>query len=87
MYQILIKNATKNNSWRIHGEQNVVGGVVIYDEFSTDDKDILGEEVYKLTKQYGTDNLRIVSNIPYEVKIIATESAKDKYQFFLVESE
>ena len=87
MYQILIKNVTKDNSWRIYGTKELVGNSVVYTEFETNDKDVLGEEIYKLTKQYGTDNLRIISNIPFTVKVIATESAKDKYEFFLVESE
>ena len=87
MYQILIKNVTKDNSWRIHGTKELVDGSMVLTPFETDDKDVLGSEVYTLTKQYGTDNLKIISNIPYEVKVIATESAKDKYQFFLVQSE
>lgn len=87
MYKILIKNATKNNTWRIHGTNSVVDGKNVFTEFATDDKGVLGEEIYALTKQYGTDNLRIVYDIPYEVKIIASSAEKDKYQFFLVESE
>lgn len=83
MYKILIKNVTKNNTWRFHGS----GEQDSFAEFATDDKDILGEEVYNLTKKYGTDNLRIVYDIPYEVKVVASEVEKDKYQFFLVESE
>lgn len=87
MYQILVKNETRDNSWRIHGKTEVVGTETVFIPFETEDKDVLGAEVYQLTKQYGTDNIRVFSNIPFSVKIIATESAKDKYQFFLVESE
>lgn len=87
MYKILIKNATRDNTWRFHGTNENVDGANVFTEFATDDKSILGEEVYSLSKIHGTNNLRIVYDIPYEVKIIASEVAKDKYQFFLVESE
>lgn len=64
MYKILIKyNSTlKKVYWRNHVDDES-------NDFKTDDLEVLKEEIKKLDKIYGYDNIRIVNDLTYDVLI------------------
>lgn len=64
MYKILIKyNSTlKKVYWRNHVDDES-------NDFETDDLEVLKEEIKKLDKIYGYDNIRIVNDLTYDVLI------------------
>ena len=65
MYKILIKYSSKLNKvyWRNHltDDESI--------EFETDDLEVLKEEIKKLDKIYGYENIRIVNDLTYDVLI------------------
>ena len=65
MYKILIKYSSKLNKiyWRSHltDDESI--------EFETDDLEVLKEEIKKLDKIYGYENIRIVNDLTYDVLI------------------
>lgn len=65
MYKILIKYSSKLNKvyWRSHltDDESI--------EFETDDLEVLKEEIKKLDKIYGHENIRIVNDLTYDVII------------------
>ena len=68
MYKIFIKYTSTLNKtfWSCYNklqEDNT------YAEFSTDDTDILKEELKLLSNMYGFENLRVVNDITYDVDI------------------
>lgn len=64
MYKILIKYSSKLNKvyWVSHFIDDS-------NEFETDDLQILKEEIKKLDKIYGYDNIRIVNDLTYDVLV------------------
>lgn len=64
MYKILIKHNSNLNKiyWRSHVNDDSI-------EFETDDLETLKEEVKKLDRIYGFDNIRIVNDLTYDVLI------------------
>ena len=64
MYKILIKyNSTlKKVYWRSHLDDDS-------NEFETDDLEVLKEEIKKLDRIYGFDNIRIVNDLTYDVLV------------------
>lgn len=73
MYKILIKytSSSKKVFWQSYMTKNEEDKIV---EFSTDDIDILKEEVKQIDEEYGHDNVRIVKDVTYNVRIDIAES-------------
>lgn len=75
MYKILIKysNNIKANLWELYGNSNTSTiGKTTFIEFETDDIETLKEELLKLDKEYGHENLKIIKEIEvnYTVHVI-----------------
>ena len=85
MYKILLKNSDVTNSWQIYGNPQIVNGMLVIDEFETEDKDLLAETIYELTKTYGRNNIRVIVDVPYEITTISGGIDGSKYEFFLVQ--
>jgi len=68
MYKILIKYISSLNKifWQSHTTEQEDGEIV---EFSTDDFEILKEEILKLDAKYGHDALRVINDVTYAVRI------------------
>lgn len=64
MYKILIKynSNLKKVYWRSHLDDES-------NEFETDDLEVLKEEIKKLDRLYGFDNIRIVNDLTYDILI------------------
>ena len=64
MYKILIKYSSKLNKvyWVSHFIDDS-------NEFETDDLQILKEEIKKLDKIYGYENIRIVNDLTYDILV------------------
>lgn len=64
MYKILIKYNSnfKKVYWRSHLDNDS-------NEFETDDLEVLKEEIKKLDRLYGFDNIRIVNDLTYEILV------------------
>ena len=68
MYKILIRytSSLKKIFWQSHMVEQEDGAFV---EFSTDDFEVLKEEIKKLDSKYGHENLRVINDITYVVRI------------------
>lgn len=68
MYKILIKYISKSSKtfWYNHEVINENGESI---EFETDNFEILKEEVNKLDKQIGYENLRIINDVTYSITV------------------
>lgn len=68
MYKILVKYTSTSNKifWQSHMIINENGETV---EFTTDDFEVLREEIKKLDSKYGHENLRVINDITYVVRI------------------
>lgn len=68
MYKILIRYTSTLNKifWQSHMVTNEDGEVV---EFATDDFEVLREEIKKLNSEYGNEDLRVINDITYVVRI------------------
>ena len=74
MYKILIKhnpNANKSDTtiWRMHGSTTTSTTSTSFKEFETDDIEVLKEEVKKIASKIGYDEIRIVSDIVFDIEI------------------
>lgn len=74
MYKILIKhnpNANKSDTtiWRMHGSTTTSTTATSFKEFATDDIVTLKEEIKKITSKIGYDEIRIVSDIVFNIEI------------------
>lgn len=86
MYKILIKHksTTSKTFWKSHEIYDSNRNIV---EFSTTDLNALKEELNKLDKQIGYENIRVVNDVDYNVlinideslNIATTEDIKDIY--------
>ena len=71
MYKILIKyDNDKLNLWMPYGTTTTsTTGKSEFTEFETDDIEVLKEEVKKIASKIGYDEIRIVSDIVFDIKI------------------
>ena len=74
MYKILIKhnpnaNKTDTTIWRMHGSTTTSTTATLFKEFATDDIETLKEEIKKITSKIGYDEIRIVSDIVFDIEI------------------
>lgn len=76
MYRILIKyNSVSQKTYWYDYETEQEDGTV--SPFETDDKKLLVEEINKLDKQIGFENIRVVSDISYVVSTKLAENDVD----------
>ena len=68
MYKILIKYISKMNDiyWKSHMVTNEMGETV---EFSTDDFEVLREEIRKLDAIHGHSGLRVINDVTYAIRV------------------
>ena len=88
MYKILILYKAEHNLWQQYGTtitSSASGGKSTFTEFVTDDLDVLKEEILKLDRIYGHENIRPYHDITanFSVDIVVddtdtTESDEDK---------
>ena len=70
MYKILIKyDNDKLNLWMPYGTTTTSTTSTSFKEFETDDVEVLKEEIKKITSKIGYDEIRIVSDIVFDIKI------------------
>ena len=71
MYKILIKyDNDKLNLWMPYGTTTTsTTGKSEFTEFETDDIEVLKEEVKKIASKIGYDEIRIVSDIVFDIEI------------------
>lgn len=76
MYKILIKyTSTLNKTFWYEHEVPLEDGTSV--TFETDDIDVLKEEIHKLDKIYGNENLKIVVDVTYTVTIGVSDNLID----------
>lgn len=73
MYKILIKHksTTSKTFWKSYEVYDANRNIV---EFSTTDLNVLKEELNKLDKQIGYENIRVVNDVDYNVLINIADS-------------
>ena len=70
MYKILIKyDNDKLNLWMPYGSTTTSTTGKSFKEFETDDIEVLKEEVKKIASKIGYDEIRIVSDIVFDIEI------------------
>ena len=70
MYKILIKyDNDKLNLWMPYGTTTTSTTGNSFKEFETDDIEVLKEEVKKIASKIGYDEIRIVSDIVFDIEI------------------
>ena len=70
MYKILIKyDNDKLNLWMPYGTTTTSTTSTSFKEFETDDIEVLKEEVKKIASQIGYDEIRIVSDVVFDIEI------------------
>lgn len=82
MYKILIKfdNKVKNNLWEVYGSSTIsTTGSTTSTEFETDDVAVLKEELIKLDKIVGYENIRVVEDktFIFSVDVVTDEVVND----------
>ena len=70
-YKILIKyaDAKLKNLWEVYGSTTVAGSTVTFTEFETDDVNELQNTITELDKQIGHENIRVISDVTYNVGV------------------
>ena len=76
MYKILIKynNKVKNNLWEVYGSSTTsTTGSTTSTEFETDNIEVLKEELIKLDKIVGFENIRVIEDktVTFSVDVAA----------------
>ena len=70
MYKILIKyDNDKFNLWMPYGTTTTSTTSTSFKEFETDDVEVLKKEIKKITSKIGYDEIRIVSDIVFDIEI------------------
>ena len=71
MYKILIKyDNDKLNLWMPYGTTTTsTTGNSAFTEFETDNLEVLKEEIKKITSKIGYDEIRIVSDVVFDIEI------------------
>ena len=70
MYKILIKyDNDKLNLWMPYGTTTTSTTSTSFKEFETDDVEVLKEEIKKITSKIGYAEIRIVSDIVFDIEI------------------
>ena len=70
MYKILIKyDNDKLNLWMPYGTTTTSTTSTSFKEFETDDVEVLKKEIKKITSKIGYDEIRIVSDIVFDIEI------------------
>ncbi len=73
MYKILIRYNDKHNLWQTYGTTiSSTTDSTSFNEFETDDVDVLKEKILRLDAIYGHDNIRIIEDVTlkYSVDVI-----------------
>ena len=71
MYKILIKFENKiANLWQVYG--STTAGTSNFTEFVTDDINVLEATVLELMKEMGSENIRVVKELPTEYVVDIT---------------
>lgn len=78
MYKILIRYNTEHNLWQQYGtttSSSAIGSdaVISFTEFETDDVEILKEELIKLDKKYGFENIKVYKDVTANYSVDITE--------------
>lgn len=70
-YKIMIKNtdAKLKSLWEAYGTTTISGSNVTFTEFSTDDVSVLKDEIKKLDQNIGFENIRVISDVTYDVSV------------------
>ena len=77
MYKILIRYNDKHNLWQSYGTTiSSTTTSTSFNEFETDDVEVLKSEILKLDAIYGHDNIRIVEDVTlkYGVDVISSKT-------------
>lgn len=83
MYKILILYKAEHNLWQQYGTTTTSsgsGGKSTFTEFATNDLDVLKEEILKLDKIYGHENIRPYKDITanFSVDIDVDDATEDE---------
>lgn len=83
MYKILISYKPEHNLWQQYGTtttSSVSGAKSSFTEFATDDLEVLKEEILKLDKIYGYENIRPYKDITanFSVDIVVDDVVEDE---------
>ena len=78
-YKILIKyaDAKLKNLWEVYGSTTVAGSTVTFTEFETDDVNELQNTITELDKQIGHENIRVISDVTYNVGVTVDVTKAD----------
>ncbi len=82
MYKVLIKympsNGKDRHMWISHGNTTITttgfDTFEIFEEFATNDADILKEEVIKLYEKYGTEHIKVIDEVDVEHEILILDN-------------
>lgn len=75
MYKILIKYSTDHNLWKQYGTttSSTASDTITFQEFQTDDVEILKAEIIKLDQQYGFENIKVYKDVTANYSVEITE--------------
>lgn len=77
MYKILIKYNTDHNLWKQYGttisSTTNSDTITTFQEFQTDDVETLKEEIIKLDKKYGFENIKVYKDVTANYSVEITE--------------
>lgn len=77
MYKILIKYNTDHNLWKQYGTTTSYttnsDTTTTFQEFQTDDVEVLKEEIIKLDKKYGFENIKVYKDVTANYSVEITE--------------
>lgn len=77
MYKILIKYNTDHNLWKQYGTTTSSttnsDTTTTFQEFQTDDVEVLKEEIIKLDKKYGFENIKVYKDVTANYSVEITE--------------
>ena len=77
-YKILLRYDSKlKNLQECYGTTSITGSTTTFTEFETDDVDVLKKEIKKLDKQIGHENIRVITDVTYNVGITVDEIKVD----------
>lgn len=80
MYRILIKHNTSSPTtslWKEYGTTTTVESVSTFTPFETENLDTLKEEINKLDKIYGYENIMAVRPIEYKISLEVEDAGDD----------
>lgn len=77
MYKILLNYGSPKltNLYEVYGTTTTSGITTVFDEWKTDNLDVLKAKIVELTSTTGYENIRVINDLTYSVNVIMSDTS------------